>query len=217
MKKRIALGVALLGSALLAVSLALFGMGAAATLNPVPTHQADAAGPPTMAPTGGALAAPAVGTSAGTAALPAPAVLPGAAETAGAAEAPGAAETPDVSATSASASTGEDAAIVDGWLRAAAFTALPPDEQANGREWIETMTITAACMKQKGYIYTFLPYWERHSTELPVMWEETLPASERTAARLALNGNSGGGADYHWEDAGCWGQAVHVMGNDNAH
>ena len=217
MKKRIALGVALLGSALLAVSLALFGVGAAATLNPVPTHQADAAGPPTMTPTGGTLAAPAAGTSAGTAALPAPAVLPGAAETAGAAEAPGAAETPDVSPTSAPASTGEDAAIVDGWLRAAAFTALPPDEQANGREWIETMTITAACMKQKGYIYTFLPYWERHSTELPVMWEETLPASERTAARLALNGNSGGGADYHWEDAGCWGQAVHVMGNDNAH
>jgi hypothetical protein len=76
--------------------------------------------------------------------------------------------------------------------------ALTPDEQANGRDWIETQTITADCMKDQGYAYTFEPYWE-------------------AGARLALDGDTGGGADYHWDEAGCYGYAVHVMGNDNAH
>jgi hypothetical protein len=49
------------------------------------------------------------------------------------------------------------------------------------------------------------------------MWVNELPASEQAAARLALDGDTGAGADYHWDDAGCWGYAVHVMGNDNKH
>ena len=73
-------------------------------------------------------------------------------------------------------------------------------------------------MKDKGYAYTFgPPVWDRYSAVIPVMWEDTLPTSERAAARLALDGDTGGGADYHWDDAGCWGYAVHVMGNDNNH
>ena len=31
---------------------------------------------------------------------------------------------------------------------------------------------------------------------------------------LALDGDTGGGDYYHWADAGCWGYAVHVTGND---
>ncbi|WP_130178201.1 hypothetical protein [Cryobacterium sp. SO1] len=31
---------------------------------------------------------------------------------------------------------------------------------------------------------------------------------------LALSGDTGGGEYYHWADAGCWGYAVHVTGND---
>ena len=31
---------------------------------------------------------------------------------------------------------------------------------------------------------------------------------------LALYGDTGGGDYYHWADAGCWGYAVHVTGND---
>jgi hypothetical protein len=31
---------------------------------------------------------------------------------------------------------------------------------------------------------------------------------------LALDGDTGTGDYYHWADAGCWGNAVHVTGND---
>ena len=31
---------------------------------------------------------------------------------------------------------------------------------------------------------------------------------------LAMYGDTGGGDYYHWADAGCWGYAVHVTGND---
>ena len=31
---------------------------------------------------------------------------------------------------------------------------------------------------------------------------------------LALSGDTGGGDYYDWADAGCWGYAVHVTGND---
>jgi hypothetical protein len=31
---------------------------------------------------------------------------------------------------------------------------------------------------------------------------------------LALHGDTGAGDHYHWADAGCWGYAVHVSGND---
>ncbi len=34
---------------------------------------------------------------------------------------------------------------------------------------------------------------------------------------LAMYGDAGAGAAYRWEDAGCHGYAVHVLGNDNMH
>ncbi|MEP6478681.1 MAG: hypothetical protein ABJB03_04770 [Rhodoglobus sp.] len=34
--------------------------------------------------------------------------------------------------------------------------------------------------------------------------------------RFALGGDTGAGDEYHWEDAGCYGMAVHEMGMDNA-
>jgi hypothetical protein len=45
----------------------------------------------------------------------------------------------------------------------------------------------------------------------------TLPEDERDPAFLALEGKTGGTADYHWEDAGCVRYAVHVTGQVNAH
>ena len=183
MKKKLALGIGLVGAGLLALSLTVFGMGAAATLNPAAT-----ASPPARAAE--AVVVPAE-------APPAPAGIPGTSVTSEA----GAIEPADNADSMASE----------------AFKAMTADEQANGREWMKTQTITAACMKDKGFDYTFEPFWERDSAVLPVMWMNTLPTSERAAARLALYGDTGGGADYHWDDAGCWGYAVHVMGNDNNH
>ena len=189
MKKKLALGIGVVGAALLALSLTVFGMGAAATLNP-----ADSDRPATRAAQSDVPAA---------AVVPADAIIPA----------------PAVAATSSEASDAdsiEPSDIVDPLL-SDAFMAMTPDEQANGREWMETQTITAACMKDKGYVHTFEPFWERESGEFSVMWVNELPASEQAAARLALDGDTGAGADYHWDDAGCWGYAVHVMGNDNKH
>ncbi|TFC82409.1 hypothetical protein [Cryobacterium sp. TMT3-29-2] len=184
MKKKLALGIGLAGAGLLALSLTVFGMGAAATLNPA-------------APDSPSVRA------AEAAVVPAEAVTPTPTGTLG---------------TSVTSEAGAiEAADNSDPMASEAFKAMTPDEQANGREWVETQTITAACMKDKGFVYTFEPFWERDSAVLPVMWEDTLPTSERAAARLALDGDTGGGADYHWDDAGCWGYAVHVMGNDNNH
>ncbi|TFC94465.1 MULTISPECIES: hypothetical protein [Cryobacterium] len=184
MKKKLALGIGLAGAGLLALSLTVFGMGAAATLNP--------------------------------AAPDSPSV-----RAAEAALVPAEAVTPTPTGTPATSVTSEAGAIEPADnadpMASEAFKAMTPDEQANGREWVETQTITAACMKDKGFVYTFEPFWDRDSAVLPLMWEDTLSASERAAARLALDGDTGGGADYHWDDAGCWGYAVHVMGNDNNH
>jgi len=38
--------------------------------------------------------------------------------------------------------------------------------------------------------------------------------SQQEAFTLALDGDTGAGDYYHWADAGCWGYAVHVTGND---
>jgi hypothetical protein len=171
----------LVGAALVALSLTVFGMGAAATLN-------------LAAPDSPHVRAVAPALVRSDTVAPSPAAIPSAPE--------------------ASPITPADTADP---LTSDAFKAMTPDEQANGREWMKTQTITAACMKDKGYAYTFKPLWERDGAVVPVMWENTLPTSERAAAHFALDGDTGAGADYHWEEAGCWGYAVHVMGNDNNH
>ena len=93
------------------------------------------------------------------------------------------------------------------------------DEQSRAHGWMQTQAITALCMQEAGFGYTYIPHWTRDSAAVgfPRPWIMSLPESEQAGARLALNGDTGAAADYHWDDAGCWGYAVHVMGNDNAH
>jgi hypothetical protein len=91
------------------------------------------------------------------------------------------------------------------------------DELANARSWIQTQVITAQCMREQGFEYTFMPWWAREKGDPMVSWSQALPADRRQAGELALYGDTGAGADYSWDDAGCWGYAVHVMGNDNNH
>jgi hypothetical protein len=181
MKKTLALGIGVVGAIFLGLSLTVFGMGAAATLNPTATNSASA---PSAEPS----VAPADVTA------PTPTAAP---------------VTPD--------GTDSETTHSSDPLTSDKFRALTPDEQANGREWMETQTITATCMKDQGYAYTFEPYWEREQGVMAEPWGNTLPTSEERAADLALFGDTGAGADYHWDEAGCWGYAVHVMGNDNAH
>ncbi|TFB87417.1 hypothetical protein E3O44_09935 [Cryobacterium algoricola] len=179
MKKKLALGIGLVGAALLALSMTVFGMGAAATIN---------------------LAAPdsPSTSSVESAVVPVDTTVP--ASTAAS----------NVPVRTAIKST--DPAVSMATDR---FKAMTPAEQANGRVWMQTQALAATCMKDKGYAYTFEPFWEIGPGEFPMSWEDTLPESDRAAAHLALYGDTGAAADYHWDEAGCWGYAVHVMGNDN--
>jgi len=182
MKKKLALGIGLIGAASLALSLTVFAMGAAATLNPTATNSPSAE--PAETSTG-----------------PVNDVVP----------------TPTVSQVAPAEEASEVTDTADP-LTSDKFMEMTPDEQANGREWMETQTITAACMKDQGYTYTFEPFWEKEpGSPLEPWWVSTLPTDEQAGASLALDGDTGGGADYHWDEAGCYGYAVHVMGNDNAH
>ncbi|PRY65022.1 hypothetical protein B0I08_11139 [Glaciihabitans tibetensis] len=90
------------------------------------------------------------------------------------------------------------------------------DEVANATVWLEQASIISECLAEVGYTYTFTPFWLIQPGTRPTSWESTLPEAERAAASLALWGNTGGGASYRWEDAGCHGYAVHVTGMDNA-
>jgi len=96
--------------------------------------------------------------------------------------------------------------------------AYPADMQGpeleNAREWMQTQFITAQCMSEKGFAYTFSPYWEGSAG----WWPSTLPSDQQAAAAEALDGapDRGLGDDYRWDEAGCYGYAVHVMGNDDA-
>ena len=47
-------------------------------------------------------------------------------------------------------------------------------------------------------------------------WDADLTPERAAAASLALWGDTGAGADYHWDEAGCHGYGVHMIGNDNA-
>ena len=112
MNKKLALGIGLSGAALLTLSLTVFGVGAAATLN-----HADSNRPGTRAAESELIPSAAV--------VPANAMIPAPTETA------------TMSETSEAESI-EPPDIVNPLLSDAS-TAMTPDEQANGREWMKTL------------------------------------------------------------------------------
>jgi hypothetical protein len=72
------------------------------------------------------------------------------------------------------------------------------------------------CMADAG----FPQYFEQNvyaEDYVPVEdWDADLSAEQSAAAFLALWGDTGSGADYHWDEAGCHGYGVHMIGADNA-
>jgi len=221
-KAGIALVVAVCGAVLVVLSLTIFGTGASAVLNPTP--QLASAPVSTTDPTASSSAEPASAT---------PTTEPTAVPTdAAPAETAGSSDDPSTAPATAPAdavvepapgtvvvakpvdiASGDDPTATPG------FAAMTADEQANAREWLETQAITDACMSDKGFDeYAYYAFWNHPAgTPMPVSWTWSVPQSERAAAELAEYGNSGVAADYHWDDAGCWGYAVHMMGNDNKH
>lgn len=87
-------------------------------------------------------------------------------------------------------------------------------ERANAEIWVDQQFIIAGCMADQGYPFEFAMWWDRAGdpTSIPRLNQSYGPNEQ-----LALWGDTGAAADYHWEDAGCHGYAVHVTGQDNNH
>ena len=71
------------------------------------------------------------------------------------------------------------------------------------------------CMAQAGFDW----HGVRHTIDGQFAGVDMTSAGDvepglQAAFTLALYGDTGGGDYYHWADAGCWGYAVHVTGND---
>ena len=193
-RKWLAVGVAFGGGVVIAIALVMFGLGATNTLMP-PSSVAGSAPPWTPTP-------PVASAATGSAPSPSSTAEP-------------------LRGTPRYADSVDPAVIFD--VNTQDNYELPadmsPEDQSNAHTGMQTDAITALCMQEAGFAYTYTPYWahNRATDGYPVSWLNSVPESERAAADLALDGDTGGGADYHWDDAGCWGYAVHTMGNDDAH
>ncbi|WP_350348583.1 hypothetical protein ABIQ69_01255 [Agromyces sp. G08B096] len=86
-----------------------------------------------------------------------------------------------------------------------------PDEQ---ERWLAHQQIVRDCMAAAGQVYLYWEWWSNSGGAFAAMPVE-LTGDERAAWELALHGTSPGGADYRWEDAGCWGYAAEVTGSTN--
>lgn len=94
-------------------------------------------------------------------------------------------------------------------------TLLPPSDDELA-ELNEHGALIEACMADAGFPqYVDANVWDP-DYEPSQPWDADLTEVQAAAASLALWGNTGAGADYHWDDAGCAGYATHVMGLDNA-
>ncbi|KRC61369.1 hypothetical protein ASE14_10810 [Agromyces sp. Root81] len=103
-----------------------------------------------------------------------------------------------------------------------------PTQPTERQVWLDFQDLVRACMTEAGQEYLYWEWWNpvyQEPIDLanpdaprnPPAQPEGLTEAEKAAWTLALDGNAGGGAAYRWEDAGCWGRAVHESGNDNMH
>lgn len=84
---------------------------------------------------------------------------------------------------------------------------------ADQRAWLEFQQVVRDCMVAAGQEYGYWEWWnpgDESSNRFPPMPAD-LTAVEAAAWEAALRG-SPTGDPYRWEDAGCWGYAVHVTG-----
>lgn len=99
----------------------------------------------------------------------------------------------------------------------------PADERANALSWIAMQGFVDDCMADAGFAeYSYHAYWQvhpdgtMHGTEAAYPWMDAYPEEKKLAATLALWGDTAGGADYRWEEAGCAGYGTHMIGADGA-
>ena len=90
---------------------------------------------------------------------------------------------------------------------------VPPSVEEQ-RTWLAFQQIVRECMADAGQEYLYWEWWNPRpdtSNRFAAMPADLTP-EEYAAWTLALHGDSAGGDDYRWKDAGCWGYAVHVTG-----
>lgn len=120
--------------------------------------------------------------------------------------------------------------LIDAGTLAAPPVPVPADPVGLPTEretWLAFQELVRGCMTEKGFEYLYWEWWnpEYQTPFDPLATEparepaqpEGLDEEQLAAWRLAVGGDAGLGADYRWEDAGCWGYAVHASGNDNMH
>ncbi|MFB6610673.1 hypothetical protein ACFCVO_10160 [Agromyces sp. NPDC056379] len=110
--------------------------------------------------------------------------------------------------------TAEADARAAGQPLGAAETPVDPEAPTEREVWLEFQQLVRDCMAEAGHEYLYWEWWNPDGAGAQPL---DLTESERAEWALALDGNAGLGAAYRWEDAGCWGRAVHESGNDNMH
>ena len=80
-------------------------------------------------------------------------------------------------------------------------------------EWLAFQQVVRDCMAGVGQEYLYWEWWSGVGT--PGGMPTQLVDEARVAWELALYGDSPGGADYRWEDAGCWGYTAELLGTSN--
>ena len=80
-------------------------------------------------------------------------------------------------------------------------------------EWLAFQQVVRDCMAGVGQEYLYWEWWSGAGT--PGGMPTHLVGEARAAWELALYGDSPGGAEYRWEDAGCWGYAAELLGTSN--
>ena len=72
-------------------------------------------------------------------------------------------------------------------------------------------------MSAQGFDYLYFEWWNPiyQTDDMDPSRPRDMTPDESAAWDLALFGNSGLGADYRWQDAGCWGAIVEQQGTTN--
>ena len=90
----------------------------------------------------------------------------------------------------------------------------PAPSAEEQQAWLAFQQLVRECMADAGQEYLAWEWWNPApdtSNRFPPMPADLTP-EQYAAWKLALDGDAGTDADYRWQDAGCWGHAVHVTG-----
>lgn len=93
----------------------------------------------------------------------------------------------------------------------------PAPSAEQQQAWLAFQQLVRDCMGDAGQEYLAWEWWNPApdtSNRFPPMPADLTP-DQYAVWKLALDGDAGAGADYRWQDAGCWGRAVHVTGGTN--